>query len=60
MLIPSYRFDGRVTIPGVPEPHLFTRYVTAVDFRPADVKSSRMSPGARCPAFSAPEPALWV
>jgi hypothetical protein len=54
MLIPSYRFDGRVTIPGVPEPHLFTRYVTAVDFRPADVKSSRMSPRGSLPGvFSA-------
>lgn len=43
MLVPVYRFDGRIAISGVPEPHIFFRYVTAVAFRPADVKSNRMS-----------------
>lgn len=54
MLVPVYRFRGRVAIPDVPEPHVFYRYVVAVGLQAADVKRLRVTARGSLPAvFSA-------
>jgi hypothetical protein len=43
LLIPVYRFDGSVAIPELERPHVFTRYVTAIQLQAQDVKAARVS-----------------
>ncbi len=54
MLVPVYRFNGRVAIPRVPEPHVLSRHVVAVALRPEDWKRIRATVRGSPPAvFSA-------